>query len=514
MKMQPKRSKALSLALTATVVAVLSLPIAAFADEAQDPAVNNEPAAEVAAAPAAANVAEVTKDGAVIGAYSTLEDAIAAATNGGTVTLLGDLSADQVSAGKEKYINITTSGANVTIDLAGHTISLDNMDTISVDASNVNLVVKNGTIVNTNPQSYGLYTYKTNDNINVTLENLTLHTVDQAIGVQGLNTNQNVTLKNCNIKCNTTAVYWPPKSGLLTIEDSYIEGEDGVTIKGGSVVVKGNTHIKATAPKTDPEEYYSGNPKDELTTTGAAVYVESGYNDRDITLDIQGGTFESVNGVSVLYFVKNSESATVDRDIAISGGTFIGEPPAADFVVPGAGLQVDENGNLVAIDAKLVADSTKVENGVHVYDVNNGAIDEAYLLGLMGMNVDADKSGYVLAVDPANLAALNEAIAAKKADATFDFVYTASKKDADAADGAVDPVTITVKLADSTIVPGGDGEGEGGQGTAPSDKPSTGGDKLPATADGSMQFAGVAAAAAGAAVVAAAGAMLIRRKQD
>lgn len=37
MKMQLKRSKALSLVLTATVVAVLSLPIAAFADEARTP---------------------------------------------------------------------------------------------------------------------------------------------------------------------------------------------------------------------------------------------------------------------------------------------------------------------------------------------------------------------------------------------------------------------------------------------------------------------------------------------
>ena len=59
----------------------------------------------------------------------------------------------------------------------------------------------------------------------------TLQTVDQAIGVQGLNSNQNVTLKNCNITCDTTAVYWPPKSGTLTIEDTSIEAKSGVTIK-------------------------------------------------------------------------------------------------------------------------------------------------------------------------------------------------------------------------------------------------------------------------------------------
>ena len=95
------------------------------------------------------------------------------------------MGSDQVSAGKDKYINITESGTKVTIDLAGHAITLDNADTISVSAPDVTLTVKNGTIVNTNKDSYGLYTYATNDNITVALEDLTLQTIDQAIGVQG-----------------------------------------------------------------------------------------------------------------------------------------------------------------------------------------------------------------------------------------------------------------------------------------------------------------------------------------
>ncbi|MFQ9742324.1 MAG: hypothetical protein ACLRX5_07525 [Slackia sp.] len=266
--------------------------------------------------------------------FATLEEGIAAAKNGGTVTLLSDLGADQVSAGKDKYINITEAGTKVTIDLAGHAITLDSADTISVSAPNMTLTVKNGTIVNTNKDSYGLYTYATNDNITVTLEDLTLQTVDQAIGVQGLNSNQNVTLKNCNITCDTTAVYWPPKSGTLTIEDTSIEAKSGVTIKGGAVVVKGDTHIKATGEKKIPEDYYDGSPTGNLISTGAAIYVESGYNDRDISLDIQGGTFESEKGATVLYFAKEGESTTVSRDIAISGGTFVGEPPLPNSSLP------------------------------------------------------------------------------------------------------------------------------------------------------------------------------------
>lgn len=72
--------------------------------------------------------------------FSTMEDAIAAAKNGGTVTLLRDLDGDAFSG--KKYINITEAGTDVTIDLAGHKISLNNADTISVSAPNVALVVK------------------------------------------------------------------------------------------------------------------------------------------------------------------------------------------------------------------------------------------------------------------------------------------------------------------------------------------------------------------------------------
>lgn len=275
--------------------------------------------------------------------FSTMEEAIDAAKNGGTVTLLSDLDGDAFSG--KKYINITEAGTDVTIDLAGHRISLNSADTVSVLAPNVTLTVKNGTIANTHKDSYGLYTYATNDNIDVTFENLTLRTVDQAIGVQGKNSNQNVTLKNCDISCETTAVYWPPKFGTLTIDGTRIEAKSGVTVKGGSVVVKGDTVITATGDKVVPDDYYDGNPDKKLVSTGSAIYVESGYNDRDIALDIQSGTLESKNGVTVLYYAKEGEETEANRDITISGGTFVGEPPADVFIVPGSGLNKNPDGS-------------------------------------------------------------------------------------------------------------------------------------------------------------------------
>lgn len=480
------------------------------ADEYLAPGMTFDDATGTVVVDKAASVATVTKDGAVVGAYATLSEAVAAAADGGVVTLLTSLGPDQVSAGKDKYISIDQAGANVIIDLNQNKVELDSMDTVSVSAADVTLVVKNGTIVNTNKDSYGLYTYTGADNADITFENLVLDTVDQAIGVQGLNSNQNVTLKGCTITSKVLGAYWPPKSGTLTIEDTSITAPSAVTVKGGNVVVKGDSHIKAYGEKVVPEDYYNGTPGGKLTSTGAAIYVESGYNDRDIVLDIQGGTFESENGVTVLYFQKEGESATVDRDIAISGGTFIGEAPAPEFIVPGAGLQTDENGNLVTVSAKLVANSDKVVDGVHSYDVKNGAVDAAYLLGLMGMNVDPEKSGYELAVDQTNLEALNKAIAAKDLSATFDFTYTASKVAAEVitltAD-QVDPVTVTVKLVDAPLAPGE------GSGDASVDKPASDNAVLAATGDNTMLVVGAVVAVAAAALIVAAVAMIARRKQ-
>lgn len=188
----------------------------------------------------------------------------------------------------------------------------------------------------------------------MTFESLTLRTIDQAIGVQGKNSNQNVTLKNCDIKCETTAVYWPPKSGTLTIDGTRIEAKSGVTVKGGSVVVKGDAVITATGDKVVPDDYYDGSPDKKLVSTGSAIYVESGYNDRDIMLDIQSGRFESKNGVTVLYYAKEGEETEANRDIAISGGTFVGEPLADEFIVPGSGLNKNPDGSFGVHEHVLV----------------------------------------------------------------------------------------------------------------------------------------------------------------
>ena len=59
-------------------------------------------------------VAQIVRDGEVVGKYETLAEAVAAAVNGGTITLLADVEANVVNISGAK---------SITLDLNGHTIS-------------------------------------------------------------------------------------------------------------------------------------------------------------------------------------------------------------------------------------------------------------------------------------------------------------------------------------------------------------------------------------------------------
>lgn len=288
--------------------------------------------------------------------YETLADAVAAAENGDTVTVLSDLSSKQVS--DKGYLLLDTDGQNISIDLQGHTVTTAGEDTISISAPNVSLTVKNGTVRNETADSYGLYVYKNSDNVSVTFEKLALDTVDQAVGVNGLNSNNNVALRRCVVNSDVLGVYWPPKSGSLTLENTTVEAPSGLVVKGGSVSIVGtDTLVKANGPKVIPEDYYDGNPDKNLVCTGDAIYVESGYNDRDIDLKVSAGSFLSENGYAVQYFQKDGETSAAKRSIQLSGGVY-STSPAAEFVAGGFVAAPNDDGTY-----SVVASSGSAEKG-------------------------------------------------------------------------------------------------------------------------------------------------------
>ena len=269
-----------------------------------------------------------TNDVAQIGGtgYATLQAAIDAAKSGDTIVLKKSISATEI--GEKKQLQFVKADMNVTLDLNQNTITAEAGEAIAINAANITLTVKNGTIENFAEGSYsdGVYAYKESNNLTLTFENIVLKSRTQGLAVQGLTSNSNVNIVNSNITSTEgLGIYYPPKSGTLTISDSEITGVTGIVVKGSNLVVNGEkTIISGTGPNVDPETYYTGatDGSSTLTETGDAVYVESGYNDRDISVSILGGHLNSKNAKAVRMFVKNGENTSAKREISVTGGTF------------------------------------------------------------------------------------------------------------------------------------------------------------------------------------------------
>ena len=269
-----------------------------------------------------------TNDVAQIGGtgYATLQAAIDAAKSGDTIVLKKSISATEI--GEKKQLQFVKADMNVTLDLNQNTITAVAGGAIAINAANITLTVKNGTIENFAEGSYsdGVYAYKESNNLTLTFENIVLKSRTQGLAVQGLTSNSNVNIVNSNITSTEgLGIYYPPKSGTLTISDSEITGVTGIVVKGSNLVVNGEkTIISGTGPNVDPETYYTGatDGSSTLTETGDAVYVESGYNDRDISVSISGGHLNSKNAKAVRMFVKNGENTSAKREISVTGGTF------------------------------------------------------------------------------------------------------------------------------------------------------------------------------------------------
>lgn len=285
--------------------------------------------------------------------YTTLQDAINAAGDAGSETTITLLTNVDLTNATIKQLRFTKANSNIVLDLAGNTVTAADGEAIMLNEANITLTIKNGTITNNIPGSYsdGLYAYATCNNLSLTLDNVTINSRTQGLAVQGLTSNSNVTVKNSVItSTEELGIYYPPKSGTLSIENSQITGVTGIVVKGSTLNVSGDkTVITGFGPKIDPEEYYTGatDGSSTLTETGDAIYVESGYNDRDISVNISGGQLVSTNAKSIQMFIKNSEVTSVKRDVSVSGGTF-SDLSALNYLAPSANVSV-----------KLTADTQK-----------------------------------------------------------------------------------------------------------------------------------------------------------
>lgn len=325
--------------LLALCMVLTLLPVSAMADngaEAGESAPADVPAAETE------YVAQIGE-----AKYKTLQAAIDAvpASTPTTIDVLADLTPDTLNtvASADRQMAFTKADVNITLNLNNHTVTALGGEAIKINAANVTLTITNGTIENhaTDKYSDGLYAYRESNNLNLTLTNVKIHSRTQGLAVQGLTSNSNVTINGGEIiSSEELGIYYPPKSGTLTVNDAKIEGKTGIVVKGSNLIVKGDSEIIGVGDKVVPDHYYTGatDGSSSLTETGDAIYVESGYNDRDITVKIESGKLTSTNSYAIQYY-DHAKPVSVKREISVTGGTF-SDLSALDYLAESAKVTV------------------------------------------------------------------------------------------------------------------------------------------------------------------------------
>ena len=283
--------------------------------------------------------------------FTTLEKAIAAATDGDTVILLGDLKINT-------QIDIST-GKNIVLDLGGHKLSSDLPTAIKLTHGCLN--VENGTIeangeafrINGNTSEASL---KIASNVEVvsnedccvfmygggaklfTSGNLTSKGVYATIQGNGLASSAGtlIDISGGKITHSDSVAIYHPQNGIMNITGGVIEGSTGIYFKSGSLNITGGT-IKGKGNKA--EFVHNGNG---CNSTGDGLVIEAcDYPGGHPTVNISGGTFTSDHADAIGYYEYQGNSMSNKK--FISGGKFT---PAVnnDYLAPG--VVQDSKGNV------------------------------------------------------------------------------------------------------------------------------------------------------------------------
>lgn len=165
---------------------------------------------------------------------------------------------------------------------------------------------------------------------------------------------------------DASGVYLPAPNGATSIENSTISGFDGVSVRGGKLIVTGSEVTSNAAELKDPSQVSNGS-----VNIGAAIVSVPHTHHAPIDITIESGTF---TGPAALY-----ETAVDDKDttvsISIEDGTFISSV-GGDAIVSDNCEEFIHGGNYSSWSA-----AAYVPEGYALID--NGPVDEApFVLGL------------------------------------------------------------------------------------------------------------------------------------
>lgn len=283
-------------------------------------------------------------------AYATLAEAVEAAVEGDTVTLLKDVNVkDNGSSNGALYVtkSITIDGGRgTTEDKKGFAITGANSDAkrvIKIQATNgnVNVTLKNLVVESYFAASAAMPVVTTNGNITLTLDNVKIVADgggnSQALTIGGASEEGewvNVTITNSELTTNTAGypiiVFNPVK---MTITDSFLSGYTGIYFKG---------YYKPDGDLTDAP----GASGSEVSVSGSTVtYAQNvhgqGQNDFGLYVFEDGGiTLNVTDSVSAVSSTNGSAQKIVDNNV-YPNGTY--SPNKVIFT--GGEIRLDNSGN-------------------------------------------------------------------------------------------------------------------------------------------------------------------------
>ncbi len=143
------------------------------------------------------------------------------------------------------------------------------------------------------------------------------------IGISGfgekINAGTEIQLRRCTVTGKAAAIYHPQDNSTLKAENTVLSGSTGIAVKGGSVYLD-NCVVTGSAAAALAGAFN----KNGFTDTGAAVYLEAGYERDNIAVYITGenSKITAAKQKALLLYHDEKDTNTRKARIAVSGGTY------------------------------------------------------------------------------------------------------------------------------------------------------------------------------------------------
>ena len=367
--------------------------------------------------------------------YKTLAEAVAAAKNNETVTLLKNA---------ETTVELSFTNKAITLDLNGKTVSGTFTDNFSVieAGENASLTVQDTSVAGTGKIASNKYGISARDGGALIVKRGTIESEYAPLSGNNTAGDMNFTVNGGTLTAKHGPAIYMPGQVNLSITDGVLNG--GISLRMGQVSISGGTINAATDGLDSPAEYYhySGNAwlPDALYVFGGTYTSENTTYGNSLHLNITGGTFNCANGQGSAVAIYDLGKVEQVMEITISDEAKLGTNSTArnaydklslsDIGVtspePGFGAHSGQvsttiTGGLFSSDpSAYVPDTHHVEdsgNGSYPFAVKEGAKSDATIIVTAATNAavsdtieSGDKAKIEAVKDKANVEGMAAAI--------------------------------------------------------------------------------------------------------